>query len=139
MVYIAQVLPIVVHTLCDSAVLDPALEDYRASVAFADTEMAADVLMQTATRCALAAVDVSQIAKWAAGGFFGVAAVRGDKRAAREELRRAVEWVRELEALASRHSPLFGEWKLPEGARGRGRPYSTRRCPMLGSRALTRA
>jgi len=56
-----------------------------------------------------------------AGGFLGVAGVREDRRAAREELREAVERVRELEALASRHSPLFGKWKPPEVAREVGK------------------
>jgi len=67
------------------------------------------------------AVNAAQFAKLAAGGFFGVAAVRVNKRTALKELRKAVEKVRELDALAAKHSPLFGEWKPPEGAREAGK------------------
>jgi len=83
--------------------------------------VAAGVLAWAAAQHVLAAVDTAQFAKLAAGGFFGVAAVREGKRAAREELRRAVERVRELEGQAARHSPLFGEWKPPEGSREAGK------------------
>jgi len=50
-----------------------------------------------------------------------LAAVRVDKRTAREEFRKAVEKVRELAEQAARHSTLFGEWKPPECAREAGR------------------
>jgi len=81
----------------------------------------AGILTWMAAQQVLADVDMAQFAKLAAGGFFGVAAVKEDRRAALEELRRAVEKVRVLEGLANRHSPLFGEWRSPEGAREAGK------------------
>jgi len=77
----------------------------------------AGILTWMAARQILAVVDMARFVKLAAGGFFGVAAVKEDKRATIEELRKVVEKVRELEAQAVRHSPLFGPWQLPEGAR----------------------
>jgi len=102
------------------APLDAAFEDH-APASNAKAATATDVAIRAAAQHATATADAAQIAKPAAGGFFGLAGVREDRRAALEELREAVERVRGLEAQAARHSPLFGEWKPPEGAREAGR------------------
>jgi len=81
----------------------------------------AGILTRMAARQISAVVDMARFVKLAAGGFFGVAAVKEDKRATIEGLRKVVEKARELETQAGEHSPLFGEWKPPEGAKETGK------------------
>jgi len=100
------------------ALLDTAFEDC-ALASF--TKITTDVAIQVAAQHAPATADASQFAELAAGGFFSLTGVREDRRAALGELRKTAERVRELEVQAARHSPLFGPWQLPEGAREVGK------------------
>jgi len=105
-------------------------------LALVTAAVAAGVLTWIAAQQVLADVDVSQFAKLAAGGFFGLAGVREDKRAAREGLREAVERVRKLQGQAAKHSPLFGEWEPPEGAKEAGRDLAVKVLYHVGHKGL---
>ena len=98
------------------APLDAAFEDH-APASNAKAAAATDVAIRAEAQHAPATTDAAQVAKPAADSFLGFPAARVDKRAALEGLREAVEKVRELAEQASRHSPLFGEWKPQEGAK----------------------
>jgi len=117
------------------ALLDAAFED-RAPASNAKATTATDAAIRAEAQHAPATADAAQIAKLAAGGFFGLAAARVDKRAALERLREAVEKVRELQVQAARHSPLFGEWKPPEGAREAGRDLAVKALYHVGHKGL---